>query len=395
MIKNNNEFVDDFSAFNPLDKLKEIGRKFIDAVRAGLKKDTILVLAITAIIFSTLYWLVVASDRYVSDAHVIIQRTDLAGGQSVDLSAVLTGSGGASRSDQLLLRDYLLSKDMLKKLDAQLNLQAHFSDSKHDVFSRMWLKKPSFEQFYQYYLSRVSVELDDYAGVLIIKSEAYEPKVANAIVSMLVFEGESYMNALAHQLAQDQVSFLEQQVAKNNERAIAARQILIAYQNKKGLVSPQATAESIVSIVAQLEAQKTDIETQRSILQSYLVANHPNIIQLNQQIIAIEKQILQEQARLASPNGRTLNRTVEEFQRLEMEALFAHDVYKTTLIALEKVKIEVARTIKKVSVLQSPTLPDYPLQPRRLYNSIVFALFIMMFAGVVNLLLAIVRDHKD
>jgi len=360
-----------------------------------MQKYLVLTLSLVVIVLSTIYWLVLASDRFVSESHVIIQNTNLEGGQAINLSSILSGSGGSSRSDQLLLRDYLLSMDMLKKLNARLNLQAHFSDSKQDIISRMWLKQPAFEQFYKYYLSRVSVELDDYAGVLVIKAEAYDPKTAHAITSMLVSEGESYMNGLAHHLAQDQVTFLEQQVAQNNERALKARQTLLSYQDKTGLVSPQSTAEGIVGIVTKLEAQLTELETQRSALQSYLVASHPNIVQLNQQIAAVEKQIIQEQAKLASPTGKTLNRTVEEFQRLEMEATFTHEVYKTTLIALERVKVEAARAIKKVSVLQSPTLPEYPLQPRRLYNTFVSILLILMLAGVANLLLAIVRDHKD
>jgi capsular polysaccharide transport system permease protein len=388
MIKRIEQIYEDNPSFNALFKLKDVWYSI-------LKRDIILMIAVVAAIFSAVYWLIIASDRYVSESHVIIQRTDLSGGQSVDFSTILSGAGGVSRADQLLMRDYLLSKDMLKKLDASLNLKAHFSDPQHDIFSRMWLKEPSFEQFYKYFVSRVSVELDDYAGVLVIKAEAYDPKIAHAIVAMLVSEGERYMNALAHHLAQDQVTFLEKQVAQNNERAIQARQSLLNYQNKKGLVSPQSTAENIVSLVARLEAQRTELETQRSVLQSYLVANHPNIVLLNQQIAAVAKQIAQEQGKLASPSGRTLNRTVEEYQRLEMDAAFTHDVYKTTLIALEKVKVEVARTIKKVSVLQSPTLPDYPLQPRRLYNTLVFTLFIFMMAGVASLLLAIVRDHKD
>jgi hypothetical protein len=60
-------------------------------------------------------------------------------------------------------------------------------------------------------------------------------------------------------------------------------------------------------------------------------------VQLNQQIAAIEKQIAQEQARLAAPSGKTLNATIEEFQRLEMEAGFAQDVYKTALVFAPKI----------------------------------------------------------
>src|SRR3546814_20566551 len=47
-------------------------------------------------------------------------------------------------------------------------------------------------------------------------------------------------------------------------------------------------------------------------------------------------QIDQERAKLTSPSGNRLNSKIEEFQRLEMQATFAQDVYKTALVALEK-----------------------------------------------------------
>jgi len=78
-----------------------------------------------------------------------------------------------------------------------------------------------------------------------------------------------------------------------------------------------------------------------------------------------------------------------------MEAGFTQDVYKTALIALEKGRVEAIRTLKKVSLLQTPTLPEYALEPRRLYNTLVFTLVALMLAGIVQLLMAIMRDHKD
>lgn len=350
-----------------------------------------------AVVFSALsavYWVFIASDRYVSEAHVIIQRTDFAGGPNLDFSSLLGGANGG-RADQLLLRSHLLSVDMLKKLDAALHLRAHYADPQRDPLSRMWDKDAPIERFHKHYLERVSVELDEYAGVLMVKAEGFDPQTAHAIATELVQEGERFMNQMAHTLAQTQVAFLETQVTDMNARAMQARQAVLGFQNKNGLVSPQATAENISGIVAKLEAQRTELETQRSALQSYLVPSHPSIVQIDQQIAAVGKQLAQEQARLTSPRGKTLNLAVEEFQRLEMQAAFTQDVYKTALVALEKGRIEATRTIKKVSVLQAPTVPEYPLQPRRLYNTLVFALVAMLLAGVAHLLAAIVRDHTD
>jgi capsular polysaccharide transport system permease protein len=366
----------------------------IDRIKQTLLRRRIIGAAVIASLLAAVYWLAIASDRYVSEAHVIIQRTDLPGGQGMDFSSLLGGAGG-NRGDQLLLRDHLLSVDMLKKLDTTLGLRAHYSDPDRDPLSRMWFQNTPIERFHQYYLSRVSVELDDYAGVLMIKAQGYNPQTAHAITAQLVQEGERFMNGMAHSLALGQVAFLEKQVAEMNQRTMQTRQAVLRYQNAKGLVSPQATAENIAGIVARLEAQRTELETQRSASQAYLVPSHPGIIQLSQQIAAVQKQITQEQAKLASPDGKTLNRTVEEFQRLEMEAAFAQDVYKTGLVALEKGRIEATRTIKKVSVLQAPTLPESALEPRRYYNTLVFMLVALLLAGVAHLLTAIVRDHKD
>jgi capsular polysaccharide transport system permease protein len=346
-------------------------------------------------LLAAVYWIVIASDRYVSEAHVIIQRTDLASGQAMDFSSLLGGAANGSLADQFLLRDHLLSVDMLKKLDAALNLRAHFSDSQRDPLSRMWFEDASMEWFHRFYLSRVSVEFDTYAGVLIIKSQGYDPKFAHAISTMLVKEGERFMNDMAKNLALEQVAFLEKQVSQMNNRVMQTRQAVLVYQNRKGLVSPQATAENISEIVSHLKAKLTELQAQRSTLQGYLVPDHPNIVQLNLQTAAIEKQIAQEEAKLASPNGQTLNRTIEEFQRLQLEAGFAQDIYKTALIALEKGRVEATRTLKKVSVLQAPTVPEYPLEPRRIYNTVVFMLVAMLLAGIAHLLAAIVRDHKD
>lgn len=351
--------------------------------------------AVIASLLAAVYWLLIASDRYVSESHVIIQRTDLVGGQAMDFANLLGGAVNGGRADQLLLRDHLRSVDMLKKLDAALDLRSHYSDWHRDPISQMWFKDSSMEWFHRHYLSQVSIEFDEYAGVLVIKANGYDPKTAHAIASMLVQEGEHFMNEMANSLAQNQVTFLEKQLVQMNERATQARQALLIYQNKEGLVSPQATAENIALIVSRLEGQRTELETQRSALLAYLVSDHPNIVQVNQMIAAVDKQIAQEKAKLTSPNGRTLNRTVEEFQRLQLEAMFTQDVYKTALIALEKGRIEAARNIKKVSVLQAPTQPEYPLEPRRFYNTLVFMLVALLLAGVVHLLAAIVRDHKD
>ncbi|MFP5195354.1 chain-length determining protein [Alcaligenes faecalis] len=351
----------------------------------------ILVLAVLA----TAYWLVFASDRYVSEANVIIRKTDSVGAPSFDLGMLVSGVASVDRANQLLLRDYLLSVDMLKKLDQALDLRTHYSSSEHDFVSRMWFHDASLEWFHRHYLRRVQVEFDEFSGVLRIKVQAYNPEMAQAITQQLVQEGERYMNVLGHEMAQVQVDFLVTQVDQAQERFQKASQDLLNYQNEAGLLSPQATAESINAIVAALEGQRAQLQTQLASLPKSLDRDHPNILMLKQSLRAVDQQIKQEKLKLATPSGGTLNAYVEEFYRLDMNVKFTQELYKSSLTALEKGRIDATRMLEKVSVLQSATLPEYPMEPRRLYNTLVTLLVALMLAGILKLLKSIVLDHVD
>lgn len=361
---------------------------------AFLRRRTFSV-AFIASLLATVYWGGLASDRYVSEAHVVIQRTDMSSPQTMDIGSLLGGGAGGSMVDQMLLRDHLYSVDMLEKLDSRLDLRTHYSDGRRDLLSRMWRDDLPLELFHRHFLSRVEIEFDEYAGVLVIKAQGYTPETAHAIATMLVEEGELYMNTLAHRLANEQVGFLEKQVEQRAAEAMRSRQALLAFQNEKGMVSPQATVDSMASVINRLEAQLTDLKATRNARLGYLSPTAPSVVELDLQIRAIEKQIAQEQARLAAPGGEPLNVVVEEYQRLQMTAEFAQEIYRTALAALEMGRIEATRTLKKVSILQAPTQPQYPLEPRRLYNIVVFVLAALLIAGVIHLLAAIIRDHKD
>jgi capsular polysaccharide transport system permease protein len=355
----------------------------------------LLALTLCVSVSGCLYWVAIASDRYVSEARIVVQRTDIAGAQGTDLLGGLLGGGGPGRNDQMLLREHLLSLDMTARLEADLGLAGHYSQSSADFLSRMWWREAPLEWLHRHFLSRVRVEFDEYSGVLSIQVQAYSPQMAQAIARLLVSEGERFMNRMAHDLAQAQVDFLQGQVARTQARMLDARSTVLSYQNAQGLISPRGTAENVGAVISRLEGQRSELNVQRAALTAYLVADHSQVVQLTQQIAALDRQIQQEQARLASPRGASLNQKIEQFQRLEAEAVFANDLYRASLTALEKGQIDANRTVKKVSVLQAANLPQYPLEPRRLYNATVFVVLAALAAGTLHLILAIVRDHRD
>lgn len=340
------------------------------------------------------YWLF-SSDRYVSEATILIQNTEQISTPSLDITTLLSGMSSPNKSDQLILSEYLLSVDMLQKLDKTLNLRDHYSDSRWDFASRMWLGKYYLEWFYRYYLSRVTVTYNEMTGVLRIQAQAYDPDTAHKIAQLLVQDGEKFMNEMNHELARVQVEFLEKQVIQAQTQVLNASKDLLNFQNKKGIVSPKATIESIHTIIAKLEGQRTELQTQIASLPCSLNKDHPTRKSLEQSLVAVERQIIQEQIKLASTNGNTLNILMEQEQLLQLELKFKQDLYQTSLLALEKGKMDVSRTLKQVSILQHPVFPEYALQPKRIYGIIITISVFLLFLGITNLLKLIILDHVD
>ena len=83
--------------------------------------------ALVASLLAIIYWGMIASDRYVSEAQIVIERTDMSVRSSMDIGSLLSGAANGSHGDQMMLRTHLLSVNMLNKLDAKLDLRGHYS----------------------------------------------------------------------------------------------------------------------------------------------------------------------------------------------------------------------------------------------------------------------------
>lgn len=347
------------------------------------------------VLFSTLtaalYWSLIATDRFVSHANVVLLSAQISK-PDVGLSAILSGM---NNNDLLILRDFMLSTDMLARLQAKLDVRAHYSNPDIDRLSRLSAPDVPTETFHRYMLKRLSVELDEYAQVLRISAQAYDPKMAQQIVALLLETGEEHMNAMGHRLAEEQVHFIEKQVEVLRQRMLEDNDRLLKYQNEHGLVSPTETVGSLSGVIGKLEGDLAALQARKAALSVSQSERAPEMMKLNSEIKGMREQIATERARLARASGDALNRLAAEYELLRLQYEFSNELYSSAVTALENTRVEAARSLKQVSVLQTPTLPEYSTRPRRLYNITVFAILAALSGIILQLLLAIIRDHKD
>ncbi len=357
-----------------------------------LKKNPFWLIALIAILIATVYWGLLATDRYVSRAHVVLQSPEI-NPASLNVSSLLSGTSGSG--DLLLLKDHLESVNMVRKLDEKLDLRSHYTQTEIDWLSRLDGKDVPIETFYEYMQGMITIHFDDYAQLLQVRVQAYTPQMAQAITEALLEEGEKHMNLMGQRLAQEQVEFIDQQAKQLEERLFNARDAILEYQNENGLVAPTQTVEAIFTTVSRLQAELALLEARIKSQQSYQSDTSPEVRRLRNEAKALERQIEIEQNKLARESGDSLNRVSAEYETLEMRAKFALELYSNALTALETTRVEASRKLKQISVLEYPTLPEFPTRPDRLYNVTVFAIMALLIAGILHLIVSVVRDHRD
>ena len=82
-------------------------------------------------------------------------------------------------------------------------------------------------------------------------------------------------------------------------------------------------------------------------------------------------------------------------KKLKANVKFAIEVYKSALTQQEIVKVETIKESKILEIISKPNMPDGYSKPNKIEFFITALILIVLGYGVINLLLAVVKDHQD
>lgn len=344
-----------------------------------------------AVIF---YYLFFAVDRYVSETIITVRQADSASSPDLTGLTILAGVNPSSKEDTLFLREYIHSLDMLKILDKELKLRNAYSAQTSDPFFRLY-NGMSQEWFLWYYRNRTQVVYDDMTGLLHIKSEAFNPAMAQKINKTILVESERFVNELSHKMSREQMLFADSELIKAKERYAKAKSELLNFQNRYGVFDPLLQAQSKATLSESIEATVAQKEAELGTMLSFLQDSAPEVVALKAEIVALKNQAAKEKSVIASLRpGEKLNDLAARYHDLMIEAGFAEDAYKIALASAEKTRLEASRKVKQLAVIQMPVLPENAEYPDRIYNLITIFIALMLLYGIVNLIKATIEDHK-
>ncbi|MDD8543725.1 sugar transporter [Escherichia coli] len=341
---------------------------------------------------AVIYFGFIASDRYVSRADIVIKQADQI--KMLPDALSMLGLGGNNHQDVLLIQDYLKSADLLGKLDKELGLKAHYQNHDVDYFSRL-PDNVSQEQFIQYYRDHLTLHLDDLSGVLTIELQAFDPAYGQRVVGVMLKESESFINKLSHQVALEQLAFVEKEVNRAYQRVQDEKAKVLDFQNTHHLISPETTSTARLGVVSQIEGELAQQQAQLKQLQSYMKATAPAVISVQARVDALTEQLAQEQRRLTGTDKDAMNEVTARYMDVQTQATLAADIYKTGLISLEQARVEAYRKLKHLLVITQPTQAQDAEYPRRLYNLATIGVLLCLFYGLIVMGLATLREHQD
>lgn len=362
-------------------RIKRINRLFLATV-------------IAPTLLSAIYFGLIASDVYTSEARFIVRVPDR---QSASPLGVLLKGAGFSRSqdDSYTVQDFILSRDALMALDKKLHLGKVFTHSNIDIFSRFagldW--DNSFEALYRYYLGKVSVQLDSISSITTLTIRAFSAEDAQRINQELLDMSEALVNQLNERGRRDMIRFASKEVEDAENKAAAAALELSNYRNLKGVIDPGQQSTLQLQQVAKLQEELIATKAQLSQLTAFTKDN-PQIPAVKKRMVTLQGEIEREMEKVVG-GQRSLADKASEYQRLVLKQEFADKQLASAMASLEQARNEIVRKQLYLERIVQPSLPDVAMDPRRIRRILETFFLSLIVYGVALVLLAGVREHRD
>jgi capsular polysaccharide transport system permease protein len=347
----------------------------------------------------TAYAYLRAADQY--DSTVAFSVRGAESSPAVGLLGALGRGVSTGGVDAEIVYEFVRSQQMVEAAAAALPLERMFNRPERDVLLRLGEDRP-IEDIVDYWNWMTDVSFDGASGLVRFQVRAFDPGDAEAIAAFVLGESTRIVNDLSRRAREDAIAVAREAVGEAETRLREARRAMREFRDRAQEVDPSENARAALGLVAQLEE---DLARARIELDSQLAlvgAGSPRVAPLRQHIASLEKQIVEERARLGAGDipssegalSRALASAITDYEELQVDLEFAQNAYVSALSAFEQAQIEARRQSRFLAPHVGPTRSVEPQHPRRAVISLAaFGLLCALWA--VGLLIAYnIRDRR-
>ena len=339
-------------------------------------------------ILAVLYFLVLAAaivylwiftqDRYVTSGEFRISRQDASGVEAGLVSLALPGLTDSGSQDSQIAIGYIESADLLMELEKEHDLIAHYSSPAKDFVFRM-AKDATLEDRLEYYRSHITGHFASDSGMTVIAVDSFDPKLSQKVAASLLVKAEAFINQINREIADQQLTFVRNEVNRTASHVEEINEELITLQNKYNFINPDSVISSSLQAVQEMKMENLRAEAELTTIMRDS-PDSPRIEALRSRIRSLNEVIDTETAKLSGPEKDRLNQLLVRFKQLELKLDFATRLRTGAEMMLEKNRVEAVATSRFFTIIQRPYLPEDVGVPRRGYaTATMIVLGIMIF----------------
>ncbi len=383
-----------------LERRKQIQREIVAQRRRKARRMSLrlfLFVLLPTLIVGT-YYLRFASDMYESDATFMVMTASSAKSGFEDSGAGLLSQlgmrGGMNPAESMAVQDFILSRDVLQRLDQDHGLIAHYKSDAIDPVQRLEADATE-EDAFDYFLNKVDVRYDPLEGFLKMSVRAADQETAHAFAAAIVRYSEEMVDGLSDRIREDQLASArrELEIAENRVRAAQAR--VTDIQLKRETFGVESELAIVVSVIQTLESQLADKRAQLSNLSGVVRnTNDRRLVNLRNEIASLEEQLAARRGRLTdSSSGESLAQINADFAAANLDLELAGQLFAAAVSGMEQARVQALSQTKYLAVTVRPSTPDEATHPLR-YENTGLSFFIFLGAYVlISLTLATLREQ--
>lgn len=342
---------------------------------------------------SAVYLYTKAQDQYASIIGFTVKTSERQ--SPLDVLGGLSALGSGSSTDADILYEFLQSKSVVAKLDEKLNLKRIYSKNydRDPLFS--FQPNGTLEDLTTYWNEMVSVSYDKGSGLLEVTVKSFSAEDSHKISETLFKISSGLINNLSAIAREDTIGYSKNELQKSLERLQSARSNISKYRSEYKIIDPISEIEIQTGVIQTLQSKRSELLVELEILSSSVGATDPRILEVQNQIDVLERQILKERAKysnLDSERSSYVN-IVGTYEQLRVELDYAERTYLAAMSSYDSALTEAGRKTKYLAPYIDSTVAERPEYPKRLTLVLILAFLCFLIWLSLTFIFYAVRDR--
>lgn len=339
----------------------------------------------------------VATDRYASSISFVVRSSGAAQGGGGELLDSLTGSvsSGSTKSDSYIVRNFILSPDLVRLVDQQYDLTRLYGDPAIDWFQRL-PQEASFEEKVDYWQKRVTASYDHTTGIIDLEVQAYDPAMAAAVTRTMMGHILDLVNNLSATARASTYDIAKEELGAAERFMRDTQGKMLDFRARTGIVDPAISAARDDELVRELNREIVTKKVSVDQLERTIKVPGPNVTQMRDTITSLETQRDALLKRMADETGVAMvtAELMNEYEALALDFEIAKTRYARTLEGVENARRDSERHQRYMAVYSEPYAADEAAYPRRILNTLIVFVSSLLLVSIAGFLVGMVRDHR-